>query len=49
MIYRRVNDQDYLLYSIAWNLKDDGGIIKRESGDWLDWVWVSKPELYREE
>jgi len=50
MIYRRVNDQDYLLYSIAWNLKDDGGVIKKESDTgWLDWVWASKPELYREE
>jgi len=50
MIYRRVNDQDYLLYSIAWNLQDDGGIVKRDPEvGLLDWVWVSKPELYRVE
>ncbi|MDR0534584.1 MAG: hypothetical protein LBH01_11590 [Verrucomicrobiales bacterium] len=58
MIYKRVNDQDYILYSIGWNMRDDGGVIsggKRQTAngystirsDELDWVWASKPELYR--
>ena len=48
MIYRRVNDQDYLLYSIAWNLQDDGGVVAHDPEmGLLDWVWASKPELYR--
>jgi hypothetical protein len=48
MIYRRVNDQDYLLYSIGWNMQDDGGVISDDNrADKLDWVWASKPELYQ--
>ena len=50
MIYRRVNAADYLLYSIGWNLTDNGGVISDDtSRRKLDWVWASKPELYRVE
>jgi hypothetical protein len=46
MIYRRVSDSDYVLYSIGWNLRDDGGTISDDTkADRLDWVWASKPEL----
>ncbi|MDR1190565.1 MAG: hypothetical protein LBK60_02725 [Verrucomicrobiales bacterium] len=48
MHYRRVSDQDYLLYSIGWNLQDDSGTISDDTrADKLDWVWASKPELYQ--
>jgi len=46
-------DDDYLLYSIGWNGKDDGGVIARKPGstapdlDNGDWVWASRPSLYR--
>jgi hypothetical protein len=33
--YRRTNEGKFLLYSIGWNEKDDGG--KPGSDD--DWVW----------
>ncbi|MDR0534071.1 MAG: hypothetical protein LBH01_08960 [Verrucomicrobiales bacterium] len=46
-IYRKVGARDYMLYSVGWDLKDDGGkwSKSREKGDW---VWASKPELYQE-
>lgn len=37
MIYRREPDGGYLLYSVGWNQKDDGGAFdpkKRTEGDW---------------
>jgi hypothetical protein len=35
--YRRMVDGSFLLYSIGWNEKDDGGIAgkSREEGDWV--------------
>ena len=35
--YRRTEDGGYLLYSVGWNEKDDGGVIgkSREEGDWV--------------
>lgn len=50
MIYKRFNDQDYLLYSIGWNMKDDGGVISAyDHINQFDWVWASKPELYKKQ
>jgi hypothetical protein len=46
MLYRRVSDRDYLLYSIGWNPRDDGGVASGDA-EKLDWVWASRPELYR--
>jgi hypothetical protein len=42
--YVRKGDRDYLLYSIGWNDKDDGGVEtkRRDKGDW---VWASDPRL----
>jgi len=35
--YRRTNGEGYLLYSVGWNERDDGGIPgkSREEGDWV--------------
>jgi hypothetical protein len=38
--YRRANDQAYLLYSVGWNQRDDGGkpgraLFDDKDGDWL--------------
>ena len=49
MIYRRVSEGEFLLYSVGWNGKDDGGVaafktdgtVDMENGDW---VW---PQLQR--
>jgi hypothetical protein len=40
---RREND-GYLIYSVGWNEKDDGGVVR---GSWEngDWVWSSNPKL----
>jgi hypothetical protein len=39
--YRRTDDRSYILYSIGWNEKDDGGVRKSENGEYEqgDWVW----------
>jgi len=42
--YRRTNDGRFLLYSVGWNGKDDGGVVElNEYGslrpDLGDWVW----------
>jgi len=48
--YRRTPDGKYLLYSLGWNAKDDGGdsgVDKdgkpRPFGDGPDWVWQGVP------
>ena len=48
--YRRTGDGEYLLYSIGWNNKDDGGAVPKDSQDrpyWADdrgdWVWQGVP------
>ncbi|HSI62124.1 MAG TPA: hypothetical protein VLE43_03370 [Candidatus Saccharimonadia bacterium] len=43
--YVRQGERDYLLYSIGWNEKDDGGVgaQKREG----DWTWASDPRLIK--
>jgi hypothetical protein len=35
--YRRTDNGAYLLYSVGWNEKDDGGTVgnSREQGDWV--------------
>ena len=42
--YRPTSDGKFLLYSIGWNEKDDGGVAERKKGTWDnqntdDWVW----------
>jgi len=39
--YRRLEDERFVLYSVGWNEKDDGGVSAREqfSADEGDWVW----------
>jgi hypothetical protein len=46
LIYRRTPDGQFILYSVGWNEKDDGGTVamtqdKRPSADLTqgDWVW----------
>ncbi|MDD5261234.1 MAG: hypothetical protein PHD76_05225 [Methylacidiphilales bacterium] len=46
LIYKRVGEQDFILYSVGWNEKDDGGVVNKKHKDQGDWVWASKPELY---
>ncbi len=48
--YRRTEDGKYLLYSIGWDSRDDGGISGTDSrgkplthNDALDWVWQGVP------
>ena len=47
LIYKRLNEQDFILYSVGWNEKDDGGMVNKRHRDEGDWVWASKPELYQ--
>jgi len=44
--YRRTSDGQFVLYSVGWNEKDDGGVVVFEKGsvpqvNWNegDWVW----------
>ena len=39
--YRRTADGKFLLYSIGWNEKDDGGDPDKNNGDWV-WPTVKK-------
>ena len=44
--YRRTNDGQYVLYSLGWNEKDDGGVpgptlFHDKEGDW---VWQFPPK-----
>ena len=43
--YRRTDDGQFLLYSIGWDKKDDGGIATpdRLNMDLGDWVWTYSP------
>jgi hypothetical protein len=36
--YRRIDNYQFLLYSVGWNDKDDGGVPGQTIGDG-DWVW----------
>lgn len=51
--YRRTDDGKYLLYSIGWNSKDDGGTMEQpkdaqSKANWSaekgDWVWQGVPK-----
>src|SRR6185436_19071506 len=48
--YRHTGDGKYLLYSIGWNSKDDGGGVSQDrdgkqwSDDTGDWVWQGTPK-----
>ncbi len=46
LIYKRVGKQDFILYSVGWNEKDDGGVVNKKHKDQGDWVWASKPGFY---
>ncbi len=47
LIYRRVSNQDYILYSTGWDGKDDGGVFYKKHKKQGDWVWASRPDLYK--
>ncbi len=49
MRYIKKSDRDYLLYSIAWNLKDEGGLIAKKSTLAGDWTWASNPKFLERE
>ncbi len=39
--YRRSSDGNFILYSVGWNKKDDGGAVVKETREKIegDWVW----------
>ena len=37
--YRHVSASRFVLYSIGWDEKDDGGVPSKEWGLTGDWVW----------
>jgi hypothetical protein len=39
--YRRTSDGQFILYSVGWNKKDEGGLLVKESQELTqgDWVW----------
>jgi hypothetical protein len=44
-LYARKGEDRFLLYSVGWNEKDDGGVVTRQSGGGIDlfkgdWVWL---------
>ena len=43
--YVRKGEADYLLYSVGWNEKDDGGVRRKKYREEGDWVWSSNPKL----
>jgi hypothetical protein len=47
--YKLNADGTYLLYSVGWNQKDNGGATASRSmshnSDDLDWIWTSYPDL----
>lgn len=47
--YRRTDDGQFVLYSVGWNAKDDGGISGKTLFDEKegDWVWRSAPAAGR--
>ena len=43
--YRRADDGRFVLYSVGWNEKDDGGVQRKTLfDDQGDWVWDSPRE-----
>jgi hypothetical protein len=51
-VYRQQVDS-YLIYSIGWNRRDDGGVVAenpqthKERQTEGDWTWASRPDLYK--
>ncbi len=45
--YRRTDDGQFVLYSVGWNEKDDGGIPGKTMWDEKDgdWVWKYPAKL----
>ncbi|MCX6926378.1 MAG: hypothetical protein NT154_24700 [Verrucomicrobia bacterium] len=41
--YRRTSDSQFILYSIGWNEKDDGGVPGKTTVEG-DWVWQSQSQ-----
>jgi hypothetical protein len=45
--YRRTDDSQFILYSVGWNEKDDGGVPSQhglfddQEGDWV-WAYPGK-------
>jgi hypothetical protein len=44
--YRRTDDRKFLLYSVGWNERDDGGVVDtkpsakgHDNREYGDWVW----------
>ena len=42
--YRPTDDGQFILYSVGWNEKDDGGVVEFSESGWVDmkkgdWVW----------
>jgi hypothetical protein len=39
--YRRTDDGQFILYSVGWDEKDDGGVPGKTEWDYKqgDWVW----------
>jgi hypothetical protein len=42
--YRRTTDGQFVLYSVGWNQKDDGGKATWPDRAAGDWVWFSQPQ-----
>ena len=50
--YRRTDNGRFILYSVGWNEKDDGGVVAitkgnppRQDTDQGDWVWQYPEKL----
>jgi len=41
LIYERKGENNYLLYGVGWNVKDEGGNGKNDD----DWVWKGIPAI----
>ncbi len=47
LIYQK-NEGEYILYSVGWDGKDDGGLVPNKANDRNkphDWVWSSSAHL----
>ncbi len=42
LVYRRTSNGGYILYSVGWNQKDEGGKMEKQTEDG-DWVWLYPP------
>lgn len=46
LIYRRTEEGKFMLYSVGWNMKDEGGLTRRDKSGSIDyekgdWVWLN--------